>query len=169
MNWEAISTVAEIVGALSVVITLIYLSIQTRLSRIAAEETSEHAAQQGFNAQQNMYSEWRRTVLSNSELADVLVKANTDEELTEREQVLFSTYFQELFYTSVTSYRSVLHRTTGYTEEADVSHLLSIMEPNPRSVHEWRKVEHVVEELGPQFVVAANKAIERLNLETTKS
>ncbi|MFT4562642.1 MAG: hypothetical protein ACI9BW_002388 [Gammaproteobacteria bacterium] len=149
MNWEAISTIAEIVGALSVIVTLIYISIQTRLSRIAVEETSEHAVMQGFNAQQNMYSEWRRTVLSSPEITNVLVKTRTDENLTDKEQVLFSTYFQELFYTAVTFYRSVLRHTTGYENEGDVTHLLSIMEPNLRSIGEWRNVEHVVPDFGP--------------------
>jgi len=166
MNWEAISTISEAIGALAVVITLIYLAIQTRLSRIAAEETSAHAVMQGFNAQQNMYSEWRRTVLSNPEIADVLVKARTDESLTDKEQVLFTTYFQELFYTAATSYHSVLRHTTGYANQGDVTHLLSIMEPNPRSINEWRKVEHVLNELGLEFVVAVNKAILPLELNT---
>jgi hypothetical protein len=41
MNWDAIGAISEIVGALSVVITLIYLAVQVRMSRIqsAAETT----------------------------------------------------------------------------------------------------------------------------------
>ncbi len=159
MNWEAIGTVGEVVGAIAVVVTLIYLSIQTRLSRIAAEETSEHAAQQGLNAQQEMYSEWRRTVLSNPEIADVLVKARSEEALTEKEQILFSAYFEELFFTAVTSYRSVLHHTTGYTTQGDVTHMLAMMESHPRSFDEWRRVAHIVAEIGPEFVEAVDKAL----------
>ena len=159
MNWDTLGTIAEIVGAIAVLVTLIYLSIQTRLARIAVEETSEHAAQQGTKAAQEMYSEWRRTVLSNSEIADVLVNARGDEALTEKEQILFSTYFEELFFTAVISHRSVLHNTSGYTGEGDIVHMLSVMNANPRAFGEWRRVAHIVAEIGPEFVEAVEKGL----------
>jgi len=112
-----------------------------------------------MNAQQQMYSTWRRIVLSNPEIADVLVKARGEEALTEKEQILFSTYFQEVFFTAVTSHRSVLHNTTGYTIKADVTHMLAMMEPNPRSADEWRRMAPIVEELGPEFVESVDKAL----------
>ena len=162
MNWQEIGVVAEIVGAVAVLITLIYLSIQTRLTRIALEETSEHAAQQATNAAQEMYSTWRRTVFDCPELAAVLVKARGSEPLSEEEQVLFSTYFDELFFTAVTSHRSVVHRTAGYTESIDVTHLLAHMVRNPKAIEEWRRVLPVVSGISSEFA----NAVERLLRET---
>ena len=37
MNWDAIGAVGEIVGALAVVVTLIYLAVQTRHSAAATQ------------------------------------------------------------------------------------------------------------------------------------
>ena len=37
MNWEAVGAIGEIVGAIAVVVTLIYLASQTRLNRQATE------------------------------------------------------------------------------------------------------------------------------------
>ena len=58
MNWEALGTLAEIISAAAVLITLIYLSVQMRITRVAAEETSKHATQQATNAALEMYSRW---------------------------------------------------------------------------------------------------------------
>ncbi len=40
MNWDAISGIAEFIGALAIIVTLIYLAIQTRQARIAAEQSA---------------------------------------------------------------------------------------------------------------------------------
>jgi len=44
MNWEAISAVGEIVGAIAVVVTLIYLAIQVRRGTSATQAASIQAA-----------------------------------------------------------------------------------------------------------------------------
>ena len=44
MNWEAISAVGEIVGAITVVATLIYLAVQVRRSTAATQAASIQAA-----------------------------------------------------------------------------------------------------------------------------
>jgi hypothetical protein len=44
MNWEAISAVGEIVGAIAVVATLIYLAVQVRRSTAATQAASVQAA-----------------------------------------------------------------------------------------------------------------------------
>lgn len=38
MNWEAVGAIGEILGALVVAITIVYLAIQTRLNQRATEE-----------------------------------------------------------------------------------------------------------------------------------
>lgn len=49
MNWEAISTVAEVIGAIAVVVSLIYLAVQvkqnTRLMRATAKQSLTEATQ----------------------------------------------------------------------------------------------------------------------------
>nr|MDJ0879585.1 hypothetical protein [Halieaceae bacterium] len=41
MNWDAIGAIAEVLGAVAVLVTLIYLSLQIRLSNRLAEAESQ--------------------------------------------------------------------------------------------------------------------------------
>jgi hypothetical protein len=43
MNWDAISSIAQIVGTLTVVISLLYLAFQIRFARLAAADASRTA------------------------------------------------------------------------------------------------------------------------------
>ena len=49
MNWEAIGVVAEVVGAVAVVFSLIYLAVQVRHAKDATESASVDALAAGFN------------------------------------------------------------------------------------------------------------------------
>lgn len=50
MNWEIASVLAEVVGALAVVLTLAYLAIQVRQNTTAIKAASHHAVTDSFNA-----------------------------------------------------------------------------------------------------------------------
>ena len=50
MNWEAIGAVGEIVGAMAVVITLVYLALQTRHSAAATKSSTEVEASRQLSA-----------------------------------------------------------------------------------------------------------------------
>ena len=49
MNWEAISAIGQIVGALAVLITLIYLAIQLKQNTAAVATSTYESAMTGFN------------------------------------------------------------------------------------------------------------------------
>ena len=49
MNWEAISAVGQLVGALAVLITLIYLTIQIRQNTATVATATYESAMTGFN------------------------------------------------------------------------------------------------------------------------
>ena len=50
MNWEAISTIAEIVGAGGVIASLIYLAVQVRQSMEAIEANTKATELQAYQA-----------------------------------------------------------------------------------------------------------------------
>jgi hypothetical protein len=50
MNWEVAGVLAEVVGALAVVVTLGYLAVQIRQNTKAIKATSHHAVTDSFNA-----------------------------------------------------------------------------------------------------------------------
>ena len=48
MNWEAIGAVGEIIGALAVVVSLIYLATQIRVQNSESRMAGNHAMSEGF-------------------------------------------------------------------------------------------------------------------------
>ena len=50
MNWDLIIGVSEVVGALAIVVTLIFLGLEVRNNRSATESASLDALAAGFNA-----------------------------------------------------------------------------------------------------------------------
>ena len=68
MNWDALTAVAELLGAVAVAISLGYLALQIRFSRLAAADTSRSARAVGVRENLQSY-------LSNPELRANWLKA----------------------------------------------------------------------------------------------
>lgn len=84
MNWDAISGVAEVVGALAVVITLIYLSRQVGQNTAALRSTATQAASE-------QASEMYRTLSIDAELAGIFMRGlRTPESLSAVEAAQFN-------------------------------------------------------------------------------
>ena len=83
MNWDAIGAIGEIVGAIAVLATLIYLAIQIRQnSAIQRAQTHQQLALERVNGV--------RLITTNKELRDAVGKARFGKPLTEDEQgILF--------------------------------------------------------------------------------
>ena len=71
MNWEALGVIADIIGAVAVVATLIYLTIEIRLNRMAIESDSLDSLAAGWNSL-NVH------VMDDPELAEIWVKGFSD-------------------------------------------------------------------------------------------
>lgn len=99
MNWEAMGAVAELIGSITVLITLIYLSIQVR-------QNSRIQRQQNVTEQTNRCIDSGQLLASDPEFADIFSRAmnNTDLTATEFRRLggfLFAilTDFEEMYYT----------------------------------------------------------------------
>ena len=66
MNWEALGAIGELLGASGVVISLAYLAIQIKATRVA----NKKAALQGAYSK---YNEVRRSLFENPELAELFL------------------------------------------------------------------------------------------------
>jgi hypothetical protein len=73
LNWEAIGAVGEVVGAIAVVMTLIYLSVQTRQNTKAVQHASARGVQEDAN-------EWRFRIVDNPEVAEIFRNGMRDPE-----------------------------------------------------------------------------------------
>lgn len=67
MNWDAIGAVGEIIGALAVIITLIYLSRQIRDGNRQAELNGMQHTIDGFN-------QWMDLIVQSKDTARLLIK-----------------------------------------------------------------------------------------------
>lgn len=87
MNWEAISAIGQLIGAIAVIITLIYLSIQMKQNTEAVATSTYESTMTGFN-------DINVVVASTPELASILNRGymNTNE-LTKIETVQFNSYY----------------------------------------------------------------------------
>lgn len=83
MDWNAVGAIGEVVGAVAVVATLIYLSVQTSQNTRAVR----HAAARGVADDANA---WRFKVVENAEVAEILRGGLRDpEELSANDRYRF--------------------------------------------------------------------------------
>ena len=73
MNWDAIGAVAEAIGAITVIVTLVYLTIQVRQNTKAIDRSTERGVFDDAN-------EWMYKVIESPELAELYL-AGMQEEL----------------------------------------------------------------------------------------
>ena len=90
-NWEAISAIGQIVGALAVVISLIYLAREVRSSAHATRVASMHSLSDKFNR-------WSQQLAEQPHLSELYYRGIHDfESLEGAELVRFSVIMHPLF------------------------------------------------------------------------
>lgn len=82
MNWDMIGAVAELAGAIAVVITLAYLAAQIRQNNISARV----AAKQEMTKQ---FADFTDLLLVHPELEDIYQRGNTGGELNDTERLRY--------------------------------------------------------------------------------
>lgn len=100
MNWEAMGAIGETLGAVGVIITLIYLATQLRQNT----KTMRSSTYQTYSALAMNISDYV------AEHAELLAKLARGEELSDAEQIQHQMYSMKLFYQMETTY---LHHQEG--------------------------------------------------------
>jgi hypothetical protein len=91
MNWDAIGSIGEIVGAIAVIATLIYLSIQIRQGINSVQGATElDAAKQ--------WADLCRSIGHSPEQRNIWDKASAEEELTDDEHSAYIWTIAEMFF-----------------------------------------------------------------------
>ena len=114
INWEAIGAVAEILGAVAIVVTLLYLAKQTQVNSRAAVSTSRTASAIAI-------SEIDRAIACDPELARIVNQSFEDPkaDYDNLDWLRFITFARSLFYLYEDSYIQSLSGTTD-PEAADI-------------------------------------------------
>ena len=99
MNWEAVGAIAELIGGLAVLVTLIYLSIQIK-------QNSQMQRQQNITEQTNRCIKAGHILTEDSEFADIYLRSISNMDLSPVELTRLSGYFfailtdfEEMYYT----------------------------------------------------------------------
>ncbi len=87
MGWEAIGSMVEVVGALAVVLTLIFLAVQVRRNTRTIEDTRTQSMLELMIKS--------RTDLAQGRVAEIQVKVDGEEELTPAEELRYRAYRAE--------------------------------------------------------------------------
>jgi hypothetical protein len=149
MNWDAVGAVGEVLGATAVIVTLLYLAVQTRQTRIAVENG-------GSVATNEAHSRFRLAIMENPELVAILAKANNGSELTDSELIQFRALNTELFLACV------IGAITANDESprTEVEYLIDFFELNPSSVKEWRRQHYMNIQLAPRFCAEIDRRLD---------
>jgi hypothetical protein len=83
VDWSIAGVVAEIIGAIAVVITLVFLTVEIRQNRIAVEAATQASISEGWNSV-------NAVILGSSEVGEIWAKGfNDPESLNQSEKVRF--------------------------------------------------------------------------------
>lgn len=101
MNWQAIGAVGEILAALAVVVTLVYLAKQIRQNSRAVQVSA-------LRDTTEQWHRWSEVLATSPELADIVARGNISyEQLPEDDALRYGAYVQ-MFFDSTESYRSLV-------------------------------------------------------------
>ena len=113
MNWEAVGAIAEFLGAVAVVVSLVYLASQVRSGTRALRTTMREAA---FRSLQ----EWNYVVLGQPDLSWIYQRGLTDPSVLDEEQ---SARFVNLMYSWFKVFENIyLHSREGSVAPAVWEH-----------------------------------------------
>jgi hypothetical protein len=137
LNWEAISGVAEVVGALAVVVTLIYLSRQIGQNTAALRSTATQAASE-------QASEMYRTLAVDPELPGIFVRGlPTPDKLSAEETARFNSIWMSVLFNIQNWY---LQTQDGFLDGSLLASWARIMTPitaEPGFRAFWEQRRHI--------------------------
>ncbi len=115
MNWDAIGAIAELLGAIGVIASLLYLARQMRNGAADARRAAEHgrraAAQSVFSKMNTVFE----TMAPNPQLADVFNRGMANLSVLSSEEVV---QFSSVMFNIVRPYEELLHyKRAGVVED----------------------------------------------------
>ena len=98
MNWDAISAVAEVVGVIAVVISLVYLAVQVKGNTQQIERAAQANRTQNWQAVTENFNVWRQ-MLAMPDNAEIWIRGINDlVDLNRDEKILFNNIANSVFW-----------------------------------------------------------------------
>jgi hypothetical protein len=91
MTWEAASAIAQILGSVAIVVTLIYLAVQIR-------QANHAMLMAGYHQINEQWHRWSELVVTTSDLPGAILRGNASlRDLTAEEALRYGSYAQNVF------------------------------------------------------------------------
>ncbi len=130
MNWEAIAAIGEMVGAIAVVVSVIYLAVQIR-------ENTRSSMLNVVNSTINDFSDLERLIASTPDLAQIVLRGNESlSNLTPEARMRFESV-TGIFFNLMESWLSNCRRAGMEDEQVDVSNAILRNRLKNPGVREW--------------------------------
>ena len=133
MNWDALGAIAELIGSIAVIVTLIYLSVQLRHNTKSTRLVSSQALTTTF-------SDFLGQLSSDSETANIYLRGlKDDSELTKEERFRFDTLILQMLRQADVHYHSFLEGAIpkGLWEVTEAGYMQVFSQPGARA--SWKR------------------------------
>ena len=139
-------------SAIAIVFTLLYLAGQNRQANItAATSTTTKGVE--------MFSHWRDMIVNNAELADALVRANANENVSLTERLQLNHLFDDFFVVAGVVEASGMRAGALHGDQTVVEYALMVFRENPSIIPRWHHQRLWMDEISPAFVAAINEKL----------
>jgi len=128
MNWEALGALAELLGAIAVLATLYYLSLQIKINSKEITKSSEIQRAQSTYSTNEMWINIWQPLMQDPALAEIYLKGIRGEPLTDVESFRFCVYINT-FLAMVEAVYNQVKAETSFAELAEVSKLFELINP----------------------------------------
>jgi hypothetical protein len=154
---QLLGNFGEFLGFAAVLATLVYLSMQTRQTRIASER--------GMTAMvTEAHARWRSALYQNPDLARLVAKANAKEPLEESEEIQIKYLNFELFVACMLGFYSA----DPDSPRAEVEYLSDIMADNPCVVDSWQRWREKMSLTSPELAKLVDQRLSDNNVAGAK-
>jgi hypothetical protein len=158
VNWEAIGAISEMIGALAVVVSLVYLAFQIRQNTNQLEHNERASIAASASVSATNYRENRKQIYASSELAEIYMKGARDpESLDEVDRLRFRLLMSNFVDANWDMY--VQSVATGFSPEVWSAHgskVLSRVLGTPGGRWFWRNFR---EEYSPEFCLEVDRVL----------
>ena len=128
MNWVALGAIAELLGAIAVLATLYYLSLQIKINSMEITKSSEIQRAQSTYSTNAMWINIWQPLMQDPSLAEIYLRGIRGEQLTDVESFRFCVYINT-FLAMVEAVYNQVKAETSFAELAEVSKLFELINP----------------------------------------
>lgn len=151
MNWEAVGAIGEIVGAAAVVVTLVFLAAQIRLSARATQESNKLERAAAIDRHAETIGRWRARLTENRGLAELWQRATDNEALDAIDLLRLNNLWIEFVNTQRSNYvRALTVSEQGLAQQAVTSVTVEIRRSDT-FVALWEGIKPWNQLVSPEF------------------